>query len=111
MSDMSINAARAYLQAAQTAQRTGAGNAAGQNDAGVQVGGQSGFGDMVVKAATTASDASASAENAVASAAMGRGDLVDVVTAVAAAEATLETVVAVRDEVIKAYQDILRMPI
>jgi flagellar hook-basal body complex protein FliE len=34
-----------------------------------------------------------------------------VVTAVAAAEATLETVIAVRDEVIKAYQEIMRMPI
>ena len=44
-------------------------------------------------------------------AAMGRGDLVDVVTAVAAAEATMETVIAVRDEVIKAYQEIMRMPI
>ena len=44
-------------------------------------------------------------------AATGKADLVDVVTAVAAAEATLETVVTVRDQVIKAYQDILRMPI
>jgi flagellar hook-basal body complex protein FliE len=51
------------------------------------------------------------AETAVTNAAMGKGDLVDVVTAVAAAEATMETVIAVRDEVIKAYQDIMRMPI
>jgi flagellar hook-basal body complex protein FliE len=47
----------------------------------------------------------------VTNAAMGKGDLVDVVTAVAAAEATMETVIAVRDEVIKAYQEIMRMPI
>ena len=33
------------------------------------------------------------------------------VTAVSAAEISLETVVAVRDEVVRAYQEILRMPI
>ena len=41
----------------------------------------------------------------------GQADLIDVATAVSAAEITLETVVAVRDEVVKAYQEILRMPI
>ena len=41
----------------------------------------------------------------------GKGDLVDVVSAVNAAEMSLETVVAIRDKVIAAYQDILRMPI
>jgi flagellar hook-basal body complex protein FliE len=34
-----------------------------------------------------------------------------VVTAVAEAEATLQTVVAVRERIIEAYKDILRMPI
>jgi flagellar hook-basal body complex protein FliE len=41
----------------------------------------------------------------------GEADLKDVVTAVANAEHTLETVVAVRDKVLNAYQEILRMPI
>jgi flagellar hook-basal body complex protein FliE len=41
----------------------------------------------------------------------GRVELSDLVTAVAEAELTLNTVVAVRDRVIAAYQDILRMPI
>ena len=40
-----------------------------------------------------------------------KADLTDVVTAVSSAELTLETVVAVRDRVIAAYQDIIRMPI
>ena len=70
-----------------------------------------GFGDILNSAVGSISQAGASAEGAITNAAMGRGDLVDVVTAVAAAEATLETVIAVRDEVIKAYQDIMRMPI
>ena len=41
----------------------------------------------------------------------GKADVAEVVTAVAAAEVTLQTVVAVRDRVIQAYQEILRMPI
>jgi len=41
----------------------------------------------------------------------GEADLKDVITAVANAEQTLETVVAVRDKVLAAYQDILKMPI
>ncbi|WP_321391650.1 flagellar hook-basal body complex protein FliE [Emcibacter sp.] len=40
-----------------------------------------------------------------------QADLVDVVTSVQNAEMVLETVVAVRDKVISAYQDIIRMPI
>jgi flagellar hook-basal body complex protein FliE len=43
---------------------------------------------------------------------IGQGaDLNHVVTAVAEAEATLQTVVAVRERIIEAYKDILRMPI
>ena len=40
-----------------------------------------------------------------------KADLNQVVTAVAEAEVTLQTVVAVRDKVIDAYKEILRMPI
>ena len=41
----------------------------------------------------------------------GDAGLVDIVTAVSSAEVTLETVVSVRDRVIQAYQDIIKMPI
>ncbi len=41
----------------------------------------------------------------------GKADVVDVVTAVAETEVALETVVAVRDRVISAYEEIMRMPI
>jgi flagellar hook-basal body complex protein FliE len=41
----------------------------------------------------------------------GKVELSDLVTAVANAELTLNTVVAVRDRVISAYQEIIRMPI
>jgi len=40
-----------------------------------------------------------------------RADINQVVTAVAEAEVTLQTVVAIRDKVIEAYKDIIRMPI
>jgi flagellar hook-basal body complex protein FliE len=41
----------------------------------------------------------------------GKTELIDVVTAISSAEASLETVMAVRDQVISAYQEIMRMPI
>ncbi|MEM6627115.1 MAG: flagellar hook-basal body complex protein FliE [Pseudomonadota bacterium] len=96
-----VSAAQAYLKAAQSAA------AAPTNEAGDVAA----FGQILDTAIAKTTEAGASAETAIAGAAMGQGDLVDVVTAVAAAEATLETVVAVRDQVIKAYQEILRMPI
>ena len=40
-----------------------------------------------------------------------RADIGQVVTAVAEAEVTLQTVVTIRDKVIDAYKDIIRMPI
>ena len=52
-----------------------------------------------------------SGEDMAAKAVTGEADLTDVVQAVTAAEITLQTVVSVRDRMISAYQDIMRMPI
>jgi flagellar hook-basal body complex protein FliE len=41
----------------------------------------------------------------------GKSNIVDVVNSVNAAELTLDTVVAVRDKVVAAYQSIMNMPI
>ena len=41
----------------------------------------------------------------------GKADLNDVVKVITEAEVTLQTVVAVRDKMISAYQEIMRMPI
>jgi flagellar hook-basal body complex protein FliE len=41
----------------------------------------------------------------------GQSNIVDVVNAVNSAELTLDTVVAVRDKVVQAYQSIMNMPI
>jgi flagellar hook-basal body complex protein FliE len=41
----------------------------------------------------------------------GKADLTSVITAVSEAETALNTVVAIRDRVIAAYQDIIKMPV
>ena len=41
----------------------------------------------------------------------GRGDMVDVVTAISQTEIAMDTMVTVRDRVISAYEEIMRMPI
>lgn len=43
--------------------------------------------------------------------AVNQANLTDVATAVAEAEVTLQTVVAIRDKVVEAYKEILRMPV
>jgi flagellar hook-basal body complex protein FliE len=41
----------------------------------------------------------------------GKGDMVDVVTAISQTELAMDTMVTVRDRVISAYEEIMRMPI
>ncbi len=69
------------------------------------------FGQLVKNAVGDAQGQLQAAETQSFNVAAGKADIVDVVTAIAAAESTLETVVAVRDQVIQAYQEIMRMPI
>lgn len=70
-----------------------------------------GFGAELDKLLTQAVETGKTSEAKAAEVVAGKGDLVDVVTAISAAEVTLETVVAVRDKVISAYNEIMRMPI
>lgn len=70
-----------------------------------------GFGDMVQNLVTGAASAMRGAEAASIKQVAGKGDLIDVVTAIGAAETALDTVVAVRDRVVGAYSDIMRMQI
>ena len=79
--------------------------------AGVSEAAAPGFDDMLAGFIGQASDATRTAESQMAAHSAGQTDLVNVVTAIASAEASLETVVAVRDQVISAYQEIMRMPI
>ena len=70
-----------------------------------------GFGGMVEAMITDAAAGMQSAEAASARQVAGKGDLIDVVTAIGAAETALDTVVAVRDRMVNAYSEIMRMQI
>ena len=70
-----------------------------------------GFADILKSAMTDAMKTSKNAETQMANQVQGKAQLVDVVTAVSSAEQSLETVMAIRDQVISAYQEIMRMPI
>lgn len=69
------------------------------------------FGDLVKNAAEKSLDTMRAGEKASAEAVIGKADLTDVVEAVTKAEVTLQTVVALRDRMLNAYQEIMRMPI
>lgn len=69
------------------------------------------FSDVLKAVITETSTAVGTSANTGIEALNGTADLVDVVTSVQNAEMVLETVVAVRDKVIAAYQDIIKMPI
>ena len=69
------------------------------------------FSDFLKAKADQSVEALRASEEMSAKAVTGEADIVDVVQAVGNAELTLQTVVAVRDRMISAYQEIMRMPI
>ncbi len=73
---------------------------------------QGGFADLVQSAVRNAADVIETGERtAFQSVTNGGADLSTVVTAVAEAELTLQTIVAVRDKVLEAYREMIRMPV
>jgi flagellar hook-basal body complex protein FliE len=103
---MAVNfvAANAAYQAAARVGTTGAESPSAAQGAGS-------FADALSSAMKDAVGTMKVGEVQAAQGAAGQGDVVQVVNAVTAAELTLETVVAIRDRVISAYQDIMKMPI
>jgi flagellar hook-basal body complex protein FliE len=79
--------------------------------AGAAASGIPDFSAMVKTAVEGVGAAGAKADSQVAAAVGGRADLVNVVTAVAESEAAIESLVAVRDRVIAAYEEIMRMQV
>jgi flagellar hook-basal body complex protein FliE len=71
----------------------------------------SGFGQMLQNVLTDLGNKGAQMDAKALAAANGKGDLVDVVTAVAETEVAVETLVSVRDRMIQSYEEIMRMPI
>lgn len=103
MSMDAIRAAQAYAQAARTA-------ASAPADAASEAA-KPNFGELVKTAIADTASSLKAGESAAAGVAAGEANLVDVVTAISAAEASLETALAIRNRVIEAYQEIMRMPI
>ena len=69
------------------------------------------FADMLQKLGNDALTTGNQSEAVSVKAAARQAELVDVVTAVTSAEVTLQAVIAVRDRLIQAYQEIVKMPI
>ena len=69
------------------------------------------FGDAITQALGEAVQTGHSADDQAMKAIGGGGNLTEVVTALSHAEMTLQTATAIRDRVVQAYQDIMKMPI
>ncbi len=108
MSIGALDAAAAYGRALGVGKTGGAGIGIGKSAGGSAAGG---FGGMVEQMVGNAATSMRTAEAASAKQVAGKGDLIDVVTAMGAAETALDTVVAVRDRMVAAYSDIMRMQI
>jgi flagellar hook-basal body complex protein FliE len=102
-------AAGAYANVARLADpAAGLGQAAG--GAGAAAGGSS-FGAMLKDALNTIAESGHKSDAETRAMVGGKADMVDVVTAVSETEVAVETMVAVRNKVIEAYQSIMSMPI
>jgi flagellar hook-basal body complex protein FliE len=104
---MAINApfnaaAAAYGQAARLGTGGGAAPAAG---------GAGDFANLLAQSLDGVVDAGKAADSKAMGLVGGQGNVVDVVTAVAETELAVESMVAIRDRVISAYEEIMRMPI
>lgn len=84
-----------------------AGRTGKSGDAG---GGQS-FGAVLKETLGNVMEAGRKSDAQAVAMAQGKANVVDVVTAVAETEVAVETLVSVRDRVIQAYEDIMKMPI
>jgi len=102
-----VAAANAYAALARMAEQTsslGGGAAAPESSA-------PNFSAVLKDVINAVSDAAQKSDTQAHAVATGKSNMVDVVTAVAETETAVQTLVSVRDKVIAAYEDILKMPI
>jgi flagellar hook-basal body complex protein FliE len=69
------------------------------------------FGDLLKDAIGNVVDSGRKSDQQTAAMANGKANVMDVVTAVAETDVKISTLVSVRDKVISAYEDIMKMPI
>jgi flagellar hook-basal body complex protein FliE len=98
-------AASAYASLARLADLAGAPKGGGDGATGPS------FGELVKQAVSTFSQTMHSTDTQAQALIAGKADMIDVVTAIAESEAAVDTLVSVRDKVISAYEDIMKMPI
>ncbi len=99
-------AANAYAALAQLRdQSPGLGRDPSSQDSGPN------FGSVLKDVMGSVADAGHKSDVQAQAAAMGKANMIDVVTAVAESETAVQALVSVRDKVIAAYEDILKMPI
>jgi flagellar hook-basal body complex protein FliE len=70
-----------------------------------------GFGAVLARAIGGVTSAGHQADAQAVRAISGEGNVTEVATAVSRAELALQTAVSIRDKVVQAYQDVMRMPI
>lgn len=104
MAALPATAAAAYQAIAQIGGSTSAATSAGSAP-------QGGFAEFLSKAVQDSIGTLKQGESMAVRQVAGQANIVDVVGAVNQAELTLDTVVAVRDKVVQAYQSIMNMPI
>jgi flagellar hook-basal body complex protein FliE len=78
---------------------------------GMGAAGGEGFGAALQRAVEGVVNVQRSADTASTQALQGQGSVTDVVLAVSRAELALQTATTLRDKVVSAYQDVMRMPI
>ncbi len=98
-------AANAYASLAKLTDPSGLSKGAGEASGGPN------FGALVKEAVGALSKTSHNSDMQTQAAASGKANIVDVVTAVAESEVAIDTLVSVRDKMITAYEEIMKMPI
>lgn len=99
-------AAGAYMNALKQLQGTDPAQQTGALPAGAPS-----FGEILKQSTQSAIDAQHKSEQTAAAALLGNADMTDVLQAVNDAELALNTVLAVRDRVVQAYEQVMRTPI
>jgi flagellar hook-basal body complex protein FliE len=103
-------AANAYAQISRIADLSGAGAGSGVAGAGKDAGAKS-FGAVLKDALGSVTETGQKSDAQMQAVAAGKANVLDVVTAVAETEVAVDALVAVRDKVVAAYEEIMRMPI
>jgi flagellar hook-basal body complex protein FliE len=98
-------AANAYASLARLTDPAGLTKSDGEGSGGPS------FGQLVKDAMGALNMASRNSETQAQAMVAGKANMVDVVTAVSETEVAIDTLVSVRDKVISAYEEIMKMPI